>query len=163
MVNHRELLDATLTLLEKWDIDEKTARLVAELPLLPENYKKLAQKLALRASAMPQSLLIYLLQLRGSQEIDRELWERYLQNASPQGIALILRHWPQGLSLSSAVLRHLLWQEDEACLIPLLSAMKQRSIPCPAWGRERLVLYLSHPNMVVRVWAKALLPEVSNG
>jgi hypothetical protein len=70
-----------------------------------------------------------------------------------------LRHWPQGPFFSAPTLRHLLSQEDERVLVPLLRMMKQRSVPCPSWGLERLTAQLSHPNMAVRVWAKALLSK----
>ncbi|MDR1977309.1 MAG: J domain-containing protein [Synergistaceae bacterium] len=157
LVNRPELFDATLDLLQKWDIDEKTARLVASLPLNSENHQVLAKKLVDRASAMPDSLLIYLLRLQDSRTIDRELLERYLQKAAANGIVLILRYWPQGSFVSASVLRDLLSYESEVVLVPLLSAMKQRAVPCPEWGLERLNAHLSHPNVAVRIWAKALL------
>jgi hypothetical protein len=157
LVNRRELLDAVLALLQNWEIDEKTARLIASLPLTPENHRTLAKQLVNRSAAMPDSLLVYLLRLQGSGETDQDLLERYLQKASPKGIALILRQWPQESFISPFTLRFLLAQEEPSVLVPLLSLMKQRSIPCPEWAHERLKAHLSHPNAAVRVWAKALL------
>lgn len=157
--NRRELLDAVIALLLKRDIDEKTARLVAALPLEPAHHRKMAEILAERAAAIPDHLLIFLLHLRSARAVDRELRERYVRNARPGGVALILRHWPEGAFLSAATLRILLSREEEAVLIPLLSAMKQRAVLCPAWGYERLKSLLTHSNVAVRVWAKALLPK----
>jgi hypothetical protein len=157
LANRPELFGATLEMLEKWDIDDKTARLVASLPLEPENHQALAKKLVHRASAMPDALLIHLLCLQNPRPLDREILERYLQKAAPTGVASILRYWPQGPFLSVSVLRDLLSRESEVVLVPLLSTMKQRSIPCPEWGREQLNAHLSHPNVAVRIWAKALL------
>jgi hypothetical protein len=156
LVNRPELFEATLRLLQKWDIDDKTARLVAALPFEPEIHRALAEKLADRAAAMPSSLLSHLLFLQSS-FFDRELLERYLQNATPSGIALILRSWPQGSFVSASVLQDLLSYKSEVVLVPLLSIMKQRSVPCPESGRQHLAAHLSHPNVAVRVWAKALL------
>ncbi|MDR2179766.1 MAG: DnaJ domain-containing protein [Synergistaceae bacterium] len=158
LANRPELLAATLRLLQRWDIDDKTARLVVSLPLAGENHQTLAEKLAGRAQALPDSLLMHLLRLQNSsQTLDRELMERYLQKASPTGIALILRYWPQETFVSSSVLLDLLSRKSEVVLVPLLSIMKQRSVPCPEGGREYLTAHLSHPNVAVRIWAKALL------
>jgi hypothetical protein len=158
LVNRPELFGATVELLEKWDIDGKTAHLVASLPLEQENHQMLAKKLADRASTMPDILLTHLLRLQSPEPLDREILERYLQKAAPTGVALILRYWPQGPFVSAPVLRDLLPHESEVVLVPLLSSMKQRSVPCPEWGRKHLNAHLSHPNVAVRIWAKALLP-----
>jgi hypothetical protein len=157
LVNRAELFNATLALLQKWDIDDKTARLVVSLPLEPENRPVLAKKLADRASAIPDALLLHLLRLQSPPPLDREILERYLQKAAPAGIALILRYWPQGPFVSNPVLRALLAHESEVVLVPLLSAMKHRSVPCLEWERDRLNAHLSHPSVAVRIWAKALL------
>jgi hypothetical protein len=159
LVNRAELFNATLRLLEKWDIDDKTARLVASLPFAPENHQALAKKLTDRAPAMPDALLLHVLRLQSASPLDRELLEQYLRKATPSGIASILRYWPQGPFVSASVLRDLLSHKSEVVLVPLLSAMKQRSIPCPEWGRQQLTAHLSHPNVAVRIWAKALLPN----
>jgi hypothetical protein len=127
-VNQEELLDSISALLQKWEIDEKTARLVALLPLSMTNRHKLAKQLTDRAVDMPNALLTYLLRLQNSQLADRELLERYLQKARPDGVALILRHWPQGPFISAPVLWSLLSCKDEVVLLPLLGMMKQRSI-----------------------------------
>lgn len=158
-VNQHELLDAVITLLQKWDVDDKTARLVCTLPFTPENHRKLMKKLAARAGALPDFLLTHLLGLRTSQEPNIEILERYIQTANSTGAAIILRHWPKGGFVSAATLRLLLSREDEIVLIPLLSTMKQRSVPCPPWGYEHLRRLSSHSNVAVRVWAKALLPQ----
>jgi hypothetical protein len=159
LVNRRELLDVVLGLLQNWEIDEKTARLVSLLPLEPENHRTLAKHLTDKASEMPEPLLIYLLRLQNPRETaqNQDLLERYLQKANPKGVALILRLWPKEPFISPFTLRFLLAREEAAVLAPLLSLMKQRSIPCPEWVRERLKAHLSHPNAAVRVWAKALL------
>jgi hypothetical protein len=158
-VNRRELLDAVLDLLQSWEIDEKTARLVSALPLEPENHRILARHLADKASEMPEALLVYLLRLQNSRITitDQDLLERYLQKAGPKGVALILRLWPKEFFISPFTLRFLLAREEATVLAPLLSLMKQRSVPCPEWMRLRLKAHLSHSNAAVRVWAKALL------
>jgi hypothetical protein len=157
LANRREILDALISLLRKWDVDEKTACLMTALPLEPKNLRTLADALTDRAMTLPDSLLIVLLSLRDSERIDRELLERYLRSAGTGGVALILRYWPKGGFVTPATLRTLLSHEDEAVLVPLLSAMKQRALACPPWGQDRLNALLSHPNVAVRVWAKALL------
>ncbi|MDR1875913.1 MAG: J domain-containing protein [Synergistaceae bacterium] len=157
--NRSELLDALISMLGRWNADEKTARLVAALPLTPKNLLRLANSLTVRASMLSNSLLIWLLRLRGPEPADRELLERYIRNASADGIALILKYWPQGPFISPMLLRSLLSCEDETVLVPLLSLMKQRSILCPPWGQGRLNALVSHPNVTVRVWAKALLSQ----
>jgi hypothetical protein len=149
-----------IALLRKWDIDEKTARLASALPLLPENRKRLAEALTGRASCMPDFLLAYLLNLYGAQKTDRALMERYLQNADSGRAGFLLRHWTKAsFAVSMPVLQNLLSREDEAVLVPLLSAMKQHSFPCPAWSLDRLQTLSAHPSAAVRVWAKALFSQ----
>jgi hypothetical protein len=157
--NQGEILNAVLELLQKWDIDEKTARLVSLLPLLPENRKKFADALAGKASRMPDFFLACLLNLNDAQKTDRALLGRYLQNANPAGVSFLLRHWPKGpFIVSMPVLQNLLSHEDESILVPLLSMMKRHSFSCPVWSLDRLrALSSSHPSAAVRVWAKALL------
>jgi curved DNA-binding protein CbpA len=159
-VNQSEILGAVLDLLQKWDIDEKTARLVSLLPFSPENRKKFADALAGKASCMPDFFLACLLNLNDAQKTDRALLGLYLQNANPDGVSFLLRHWPQGPFVASMpVLQNLLSREDEKILVPLLSMMKRHSFSCPVWSLDRLsALSTSHPSAAVRVWAKALLP-----
>jgi len=160
LVNKTEVFDALLKSLQKWDIDEKTARMVAALPLKPENHRKLAHDLAARA--MPDLLLSNLLHLHYARAADRELMELYLSHAGAKGITSILRKWPQGAFVSETTLCRLISHEDESVLLAVLSAMKQRSIPCPQGALEQLHAHLSHSNIGVRVWAKALLTESAN-
>jgi len=155
LVNKTEVFEALLKSLQKWDIDDKTARIVASLPLEPEKHRKLAYSLASRP--MPDLLLSNL--LHSHNPADRELMELYLNHAGARGITSILRRWPQGAFVSEATLCRLISHEDESVLIAVLSAMKQRSIPCPLGELKQLDAYLSHPNIGVRVWAKALLAE----
>jgi len=56
--NRRELLEALIFLLQKWDVDEKTARLAVALSLEPKNLRALADALADRVAALPDSLLL---------------------------------------------------------------------------------------------------------
>ncbi|MDR2528241.1 MAG: DnaJ domain-containing protein [Synergistaceae bacterium] len=160
LVNHREMLDAVAVLLRKWDIDDKTARLAADLPFSPESRRALVQKLAVRASAMPNTLLTSLL-LRDP-PADRDVLELYLQHASPSGASLLLRQWPRGPFVSVPVLRRLLARDDGTFLINVLSTMKQRFAVCPAALRDVLTARLSHPNMAVRVWSKTLIAQASS-
>jgi hypothetical protein len=157
LANQSELLDVLISVLNRWDIDAKTARLVTALPLTPQNLRKLAIAFAERASMLPNSLLTFLLRLRAPEPLDRELLERCIRSAGPGGVALILRSWPEGSFVSPTLLRSLLSCEDEAVLVPLLTVMKQRAVSCPPWGQTRLNALLSHPGVAVRVWAKALL------
>ena len=160
LVNKAEVFEALLKSLQKWDIDDKTARMVAVLPLGYENHRKLAHGLAVRACAMPDLLLSNLLHLHNACAADRELMELYLNYSSAKGVLSILRRWPQGDFVSEATLCRLISHENEAVLVAVLSAMKQRSIPCPEGALKQLDALLSHPNMGVRVWANALLPTV---
>ncbi|MDR1048474.1 MAG: J domain-containing protein [Synergistaceae bacterium] len=156
-VNRAQLFDAVADLLRRRDIDEKTARLTAALPFSSENRRKLARALAGRADRIPAPLLNCLLNLRNPQAEDKTLWELYLQNASPDGAILILRCWPKNFSFSVSVLRTLLSRKEEDVLIESLRTLKQRSLPCPVWARERLNALSAHADPVVRSWAKALL------
>ena len=158
LANKPEAFEALLGSLQKWDIDDKTARLVSALPLKPENHRKLARGLAARAAVMPDALLSYLLQLHNPHAADRELLETYLARAGAGGVALILRRWPRGAFVSEPTLCRLISREDESVLVTTFGAMKQRSVPCPKSGLKLLTSYLSHPNVAVRIWAKALLP-----
>jgi len=157
LANNPEVFKTLFDLLQKWDIDEKTARLVTTLPLKPENHRRLARGLAARAAVMPDVLLSYLLQLYSSQTADREILELYLCHAGAKGVALIIRQWPKGVFISEPTLRRLVSKDDESVLVTILSFMKQRSVPYPKDGLTRLNALLSHPNMSVRVWAKALV------
>ena len=162
LANRGELFEAVVDSLLKWDIDDKTARLVAHLPLDPKNRRKLAEALFVKAETLNDGLLAHLLDLRGACASDRELRERYLQNVGASGAALILRYWPKETFVSASALRVLLSRDAAAVLVPLLSMMKQRGVPCPFWGYERLRALLSHSDTAVRVWAKALLPQNEN-
>jgi len=156
--NTPEIFEALLKLLQKWDIDEKTARMTTALPLSQENHRRLALGLAAKASAMPDSLISHLLQLYNTHSADRELLETYLKHAGASAVALILRRWPLGAFVSEPTLLRLLSHESESVLLSVFSAMKQRSVPCPEGGLARLNACLSHPSTAVRIWAKALLP-----
>jgi hypothetical protein len=135
---------------------------VSELPLKPENHHKLARGMTARGAAMPDSLLSHLLRLHNPRAADREILETYLCHAGASGAAIIARRWPRGKFISESNLRRLISHEDESVLVTILSAMKQRSIPCPKSSVERMNAHLSHPNIAIRVWAKALLPAVKN-
>ena len=158
LANKPEIFETLSDSLQKWSIDDKTARLVSALPLTPDNHRRLACGLAVRASVMPDALISHLLRLYDSHAADRELLETYLSHAGASGIALILRKWPHGTFVSESTLRRLISHEDESVLVAVLSTMKQRSVPCPESALGRLSTHLSHPNVAVRVWAKALLP-----
>ena len=155
LADEPEIFEALYDSLQKWDIDEKTARLASALPLKPEYHRRLALGLAARAAVMPDALLSYLLRLYDAP--NRELLETYLLHAGAGGIALILRRWPRGDFVSEPALRRLISHEDESVLVTVLSVMKQRSAPCPEGCLERLSAHLSHPAMAVRVLARALL------
>jgi len=162
LVNKPEIFEALFDLLQKWDIDDKTARLVAALPLKPENHRKLARGLAARAFTMPDSLLSNLLHLYNTSAAERELMELYLNHAGAKGVTSILRRWPWGTFVSEPTLCRLVSHEDASVLVTILSIMKQRSISCPEGALRQLNAHLSHPNIGVRVWAKALLFPVKN-
>jgi curved DNA-binding protein CbpA len=159
LVNRPEIFEALFGMLQKWDIDEKTARMVSALKLNQENHRKLTRGLVVKAAVMPPALLSHLLRLHNAVTTDRELLELYLRHAGASGIALILRQWPQGAFVSEPALCRLISHENESVLVAIFSAMKQRSVPCPESGLERLHSHMSHPNMAVRAWAKSLLPR----
>ena len=156
LANRDAVLDAVGEALRRWEPDDRTARLVAGLPLSPESRKRLAEGLASRAAFLPDFLVAVLLELRITERPDTGLLERYLRQASPGGAALILRYWPKGSSPSESTLRHLLDQDDERVLAPLLSAMKQRFPAAALRFRDRLDALSEHPDPAVRVWSRAL-------
>ena len=157
LANRRELLQAVEDALRRWDVDDETARLVAGLPLSPDSRRRLAEGLACRAGALPDFLISALLGLRITERPDTGLLEHYLSQANPGGATLILRYWPQGRPPSESTLRHLLDQDDERVLAPLLSAMKQRFPSAALRFRERIGALAEHPSPAVRVWSRALL------
>ena len=60
LANRPEVFEALFNSLQKWDIDERTARMVSALPLNPGNHSKLARGLADRAAVIPDALRSYL-------------------------------------------------------------------------------------------------------
>ncbi|GHV46139.1 molecular chaperone DnaJ [Synergistales bacterium] len=151
-----DVLNAINAMLQTQIIDEKTARLVVLLPFSKENRKYLAKSLADRASLMPDFFLVWLLNMKEASFADCALFECYIQKASPHGVASMLRLWPKWRFLSAAVIEELMSRDDEGYLTPLLSAMKQRGVPCPVSCRDRLSALSEHLSAVVRVWARAV-------
>lgn len=158
LTDRKEILQAIGELLSRWEVDDRTARLVAGLPLDDGSRRRLAEKLAPRAGALPDSLLVSLLALRTSAGPEPNLMDRYLAHSGPGGTALILRYWPKGRPPSEGTLLHLLNQEDERVLVPLFCAMKQRFPSVVLRFRDRLDALLEHPAPAVRVWCRTLLP-----
>ena len=156
LANREEVLRAVGELLRRHEIDDRTARLVAGLPLRPECRRRLAEESACRAGDMPDLLLSALLGLRMGIEPDPGLMDRYLGRAKAGGAALLLRYWPGGVSPSDKVLLRLLDQDDERVLVPLLCAMKQRFPMAAHRFRERLEALWEHPSPAVRVWSRVL-------
>ncbi|GHS86367.1 molecular chaperone DnaJ [Synergistales bacterium] len=151
-----EALSAISAMLQNRNIDEKTARIVTLLPFSKENRKRLAESLVDRAGLMPDFFLVWLLNMREASFADCATLERYIQKASPRGVASMLRLWPKWRFLSAPAIEELLSRDDEGYLTPLLSAMKQRGVPCPVSCRDRLSALSEHPSAVVRVWARAV-------
>ncbi len=162
LANREEVLRAVGELLRRHEIDDRTARLVAGLPLRAECRRRLAEGLACRAGDMPDPLLSALLGLRTGLEPDLGLMDRYLGQAKAGGAALLLRYWP-GVPPSDKVLLRLLTQDDERVLIPLLCAMKQRFPTAARQFHEQLEALLEHPSSAVRVWSRALLTRRNGG
>ena len=158
LANRDDILQALTSLLCRWDVDERTARLVAGLPLKPEALRRLAGSLSQRAAGLPNSLISCLLGLRSpDSRADPALMERYLMAAGAEGVALILRYWPPGIVPGDGTLRRLLDSEEEEVLSPVLSAMKQGFPEAAARFRGRLEALAHHPAAAVRVWSRALL------
>lgn len=156
LANRGEIVQALGEALCRWEPDERTARLVAGLPLTPESRRSLAEELACRAGLLPDFLVAALLGLKTGKRPDPGLMDRYLLHAVPSAAALILRYWPEGGRPSDESLRHLLNQDDERVLVPLLCAMKQRFPSTVFRFRERLNALLEHPAPAVRVWCRVL-------
>ena len=146
LANRAEILRALGELLSRHEIDDRTARLVADLPLRPECRRRLAEELACRAGDMPDPLLSALLGLRTGVEPDPGLMDRYLAQTKAGGAALLLRYWPGCVPPSDKVLLRLLNRDDEHVLVPLLCTMKQR-----------------FPTAAHRVWSRALLTRTAGG
>ena len=157
LANRGEFRQALAGLLRRWEVDEDTGRLVAGLPLQPDALRRLAEDVADRAGAFPNSLVASLLGLRDPEAVpDPSLMERYLTAGSPEGLALILRYWPAGSVPSDATLHRLLESEDPQVLTPVLSAMKQRFPEIAPRHRKRLIELQQHPEPAVRVWGRVL-------
>ena len=160
LINRAEVRQAVSDLLCRWDVDEKTARLVGALPMEAAALRRLAADVASRAGQFPNSLVMSLLALR-SRDVspDPILMERYLVSVRPDCVAAILRYWPDDSAPSDAALRRLLGSEDAQVLVPLLSAMKQRFPHAVPHFRGRLEELLEHPAPAVRVWCRVLLAQ----
>lgn len=160
LINRPEVRQAVSDLLCRWDVDEKTARLVGALPMEAVVLRRLAADVASRAGQFPNSLVMSLLALRSRDVLpDPLLMERYLVTVRPECVAAILRYWPDGSSPSDAALRRLLDSEDGQVLVPLLSAMKQRFPHAVPRFRGRLKELQEHPAPAVRVWCRVLLAQ----
>ena len=160
LINRAEVRQAVSDLLCRWDVDEKTARLVGALPMEAAALRRLAADVASRAGQFPNSLVMSLLALRSRDVLpDPLLMERYLVTVRPECVAAILRYWPDGSSPSDAALRRLLDSEDGQVLVPLLSAMKQRFPHAVPRFRGRLKELQEHPAPAVRVWCRVLLAQ----
>ena len=81
LANRDAVLDAVGEALRRWEPDDRTARLIAGLPLSPESRKRLAEGLASRAAFLPDFLVAVLLELRITERPDTGLLERYLRQA----------------------------------------------------------------------------------
>lgn len=160
LINRSEVRQAVSDLLCRWDVDEKTARLVGALPMEAAVLRRLAADVASRADQFPNSLVMSLLALRRRDVLpDPLLMERYLVLVRPECVAAILRYWPDDSSPSDAALRRLLDSEDAQVLVPLLAAMKQRFPHAVPRFRGRLKELLEHPAPAVRVWCRVLLAQ----
>ena len=156
-VNREDVLKALIDLLNRWEVDEGTARLVSALPINNNTRRQLAVGVAGHAAVFPNSLLSTLLGLRQQEgAVDLPLMERYLSSASPDGVALILRHWPAGQSPADVTLRRLLASDDPQVLVPVLSAMKQHFPKSAPRHKKRLTELQDHPASAVRVWGRVL-------
>ena len=160
LINRPEVRQAVSDLLCRWDVDEKTARLVSALPMEVEVLRRLAADVASRAGQFPNSLVMSLLALRRRDvSPDPLLMERYLIAVRPECVAAILRYWPDDSAPSDAALRRLLGSEDAQVLVPLLAAMKQRFPHAVPRFRGRLKELREHPTPAVRVWCRVLLAQ----
>lgn len=160
LINRSEVRQAVSDLLCRWDVDEKTARLVSALPMEVEVLCRLAADVASSAGQFPNSLVMSLLALRRRDvSPDPLLMERYLVLVRPECVAAILRYWPDDSAPSDAALRRLLDSEDGQVLVPLLSAMKQRFPHAVPRFRGRLKELQEHPAPAVRVWCRVLLAQ----
>ena len=160
LINRAEVRQAVSDLLCRWDVDEKTARLVGALPMEAGVLRRLAADVASSAGQFPNSLVMSLLALRSRDVLpDPLLMERYLVTVRPECVAAILRYWPDDSAPSDAALRRLLGSEDAQVLVPLLAAMKQRFPHAVPRFRGRLKELLEHPAPAVRVWCRVLLAQ----
>lgn len=165
LVNREDVLSTIIDMMRSCDADDASARLVAALPMTPENRRRMAEELATRASALPMAFIASLLNLRSSSGVhDPVLLERYLLYADSAGVSLILHYWPEGVQPGDAVVRRLLDADDDDTLISVLSAMK-RCFPQAA-GRfsSRISELMDSRTPAVRVWCRALLsPQERRG
>lgn len=159
LASRDEVLQAIGEVLCRWEVDDRTARLVAGLPLSAGSRRRLAEGLVRRADALPDCLISALLGLRMGKRPDPALLDRYLARVRPSGVALILRYWPESVSPSDGTLFRLIDTDDDRVLVPLLCAMKQRFPAAALRLRPRLTALLEHPAPTVRVWSRALLPR----
>ncbi|MBQ7560875.1 MAG: DnaJ domain-containing protein [Synergistaceae bacterium] len=146
--NKIEFRRALCDVLKRSDLDDETARLAASLPFDDNTRKQLALDLADKSGKFPAGLIISLM----ANDID--LMEKFLLFSSADNIAVILRRWPAGKSISSSVVRQLLNSDDEKILIPLLSAAKMKFPGVLLAHKRRLAILENHPSAAVRAWAK---------
>ena len=151
LANKTEFRKSLSGLLNRPEIDEACAEIIASLPFDAMTRKVLAADCSGNAHNIPVSLIISLM---GN---DSDSIEGFLLHVRPEDVAAVLRRWPSGKIMNVSVLRKLLENEDARVLVPVLSLMRSAFPQSAAFCRKRLAELEGHPAAAVRAWAKKLV------
>ena len=151
MANKTEFRKALAEYLNRPEIDEVCAEIIASLPFDDMTRKQIAVDAANNAGNLPAVLTLSLIRNYPN------VIESFLLHVRPEDFPAVLRRWPAGKAMNANVMRRLLESGDARVLVPVLSLMKS-SFPGQAHQhRKRLAELETHPTAAVRALAKKLV------
>ena len=151
LVGKTEFRKALSSFLNRPEIDDTCAEIIAALPFDAMTRKLLASDSAANAKNMPAGLILSLI---GN---DAGVIESFLLNANPEDCSAILRRWPAGRIMNANVVRRLLESNDARVLVPVLSLMKSGFPGQASQHKKRLGELEMHMTAAVRALAKKLV------
>ena len=151
LANRTDFRKALCELLNRAEIDNTCAEIIASFPFEPMTRKLLALDVSGNAENLPIGLII---SLAGN---DPDVIESFLLHIKPEDYAAILRRWPSSRAINPAITRKLLETDDARILVPVLSLMKSNFAGQASQHRKRLAQLEGHPAAAVRAWAKKLV------
>ena len=151
LANKTEFRKAIAEYLNRPEIDESCAEVIASLPFDDMTRKQIAIDAANNAGNIPAVLTLSLIRN------DPNVIERFLLHVKPEDFSAVLRRWPSGKIMNANVMRKLLESGDARMLVPVLSLMKTSFPGQASQHRKRLAELESHSTAAVRALAKKLV------